>query len=1808
MDVSAGIVKFRVSGAPIDGLQASHLLPAGLAHEGDTVALYAVHAFRSKELAFAEDAQAGSDIVVLKIAGGPVLVLHPDSAKALLTAETPATRDQRGDTVPVTAHLPWSTPSNDVRSDVPSVRGTVLQWFGIVRCNPLAAAAQNAATQIAERIDARVREGLYRLQPGMLPESLVDVQQETEQSLLTAGRDPLLILVHGTFVATASTFGKLWEAHGEIVRALFDRYEGRVFAFDHPTLRVSPVGNALALARALPENAVIDLLTHSRGGLVAEILVRASARRCNRADVTQHFGAPDEADVAALLALHEVLRRKNITVRRVVRVACPARGTLLASGRLDAYLSVFHWLITQAQLHISALVFDFLREIALQGTQPEVLPGIAAMRPSSPLVNWLNAPLEDVDSGLFVLAGDLRGESVLGWLKTLVADAFYWTDNDLVVQTRSMYGGVPRSGNAAARFMRFEGEQISHFDYFSFHASAQAVDDALQAVPRADWKLIGPFSQAGQDAGGLRDVAPAERTLACAFVIPGFLGSHLALAEPNGRRIWLTGTSPVEFGLLDPQSGVALKPDGLVMACYGKLCERLGETHEVLPFAYDWRQPLDQSAEQLAVQITRRLDDPAQRTKPLRFIAHGMGGLVLRVLHLNHRTLWKRMMALEATRILMLGVPQHGCWVPLQALSGDDAFDNILAGAGPLFGARTTREILARMPGFIQMQAGIGESSHNLRDRSGWEALQRTELNTLAALSTWHSHRETWAIPDQASLDAADRLWRKLHREADAFAADADKIVLVAGSAPFTPSGVKEEGSELLLECVSDGDGRVTLDSARLANNKVWRIKAQHGRLPMALPAFNVLMALLTDDKNAHLEEDGMLVGSASRSSFGTSAACKPRPFHHGRSVEPPGDLATWFDVHHDEVAARSDEQLTVRVHHSDLRFIRVPLIVGHYQSMSLTGSEAVVDGMVNERMSKALRAGIYPERVGSYQIFENGQHIGFRRQKPRFIPRPRAAIVVGLGEEGKLSAQHLSYTLRIGILAYAERLAESASKIETFKIAATLVGSGGFGITIGNAVLALVQAITDANQKLKETGWPRVSDLEIVEMYLDRATDAWRVLTAYASTNSDRLVVEKNLIEGEGRKLRPLDASYRGTAYDFISAVRVNLSNQRDPVIAYSLDTKRARTEVKAQQPQNQLVRDLVAKASNASQADPLIGRTLFNLLVPVEIEPFFAGSTDMVMELDEYTAALPWEMLETGTDSSVQRGQSKQPPWAIRSKVIRKMQTGDYRGQLIDASVDDNILIIGQPKVANHLGPLPGAQREAESIAKAARNALGSAANQVTLLAQSDEADAIINQLFARNYRMVHIAGHGTGGVNGGVILSGNNTFLGGNEIEAMRVTPELVFINCCHLAQIQRAPDYDRVSFASSIAMALIKIGVRCVVAAGWAVDDIAAEKFANTFYTALFNGARFIDAVGEARKAAWEAAPGGNTWAAYQCYGDPDWNFRTTRSARMPSPKDEYAGIASPSTLILVLESIKIDAMYATPQDCAQYLTRLRYLEDKCRDWQTRGDVAEAFGNAYAVLSERVKAQEWFERARDAGDGSASLQAVQLLAEQQSLPGAKVDDLKKAIGILRAMVDQFKPTLPRLSLLGNAYKRLSVLLNSMDTETEGEADASLECAIKCFTEATKLPHGGIYLFYPPRAILECELRRLLLASNDDVPLDWREAEMAKVEQITDRAAHDDPNFWSIVAQTQIDIMKAIMRRRLHLTAQEITRSFADLKKRIATQWFWNYVQDDVRFLLVPYLERLDDGQGLEREAAQQLMTQLDGFCKRSQDAGS
>jgi hypothetical protein len=608
------------------------------------------------------------------------------------------------------------------------------------------------------------------------------------------------------------------------------------------------------------------------------------------------------------------------------------------------------------------------------------------------------------------------------------------------------------------------------------------------------------------------------------------------------------------------------------------------------------------------------------------------------------------------------------------------------------------------------------------------------------------------------------------------------------------------------------------------------------------------------------------------------------RPARGKSATQPPADgaravLATEPSGPDIETAAPEGMALRVAVLNGNLSFVRQPLLLGHYRALALTGTERVIDGLVGGAMTAALEAGLYPEAPGSQQVFVNTRRDAENPWRP---PRPEAAIVVGLGEEGELELPLLVDSVRQGVIAWSQRLAEAGGDgggaPTGFELAATLIGSGGLGISAGGSASAIAEGVRAANLRLAATGWPVATQLTLVELYLDRASEAWHGLRLMATAAPGRYEIAPTIASGTGPLRRPPDSTYRGADYDLISA-----SSPSADQISFALDTRRARTEVRAVSTQGKLVRELVLRASHDANDDPEIGRTLFQLLVPQAMEPFLGGTSQMLLELDPASAAIPWELLDLPAEK---RGGGDHRPWALRSRLLRRLRTDIFQTSLRDAGADDDVLVIGEPQTSSSYAPLPGARAEARAVAAELRSPGGVTPERVTELADGQDAMTLVNALMSRRWRIVHIAGHGEPGKDGGVVLS-DGLYLGPREIARMRTVPELVFVNCCYLAQRQvQQVLTPRAEFAAGVADALIALGVRCVIAAGWAVEDEPARIFATRLYRELLEGRRFLDAVAAAREICW--AEGGNTWAAYQCYGDPDWVSAAPPATRRHRP--------------------------------------------------------------------------------------------------------------------------------------------------------------------------------------------------------------------------------------------------------------------------------------------------------------------------------
>ncbi|MGB5833309.1 MAG: hypothetical protein WBG92_15135, partial [Thiohalocapsa sp.] len=354
--------------------------------------------------------------------------------------------------------------------------GWLLKGLKIFGIDP----AEQLVTKTAERVEANNHNQLLRLDPAATQAWTEQAWQPVDSlPAEAAGKEPLLLFLHGTFSSTLGSFGELFKLPGPM-EALRASYPARIYGFEHRTLTQSPIANALALVKQLPADSRLHLVSHSRGGLVGDLLCLSPLIERHglvSPEYLQRLSPDDRRDLPLLI---DELRSRRIEVERFVRVASPSRGTTLASGRVDRWLSVVSNLLAKVPMLSGAVadaVMDFILAVVKEPQDAETLPGLEAMMPSSPLVGLLNRPdLQIPEPALLaVISGDIQEQGIWGRLKLLIPDLFFAGDHDLVVNMGSMYGGLRR---AQGWFCFDQGANVHHFDYFG-----ATLDDDSQSAP-----------------------------------------------------------------------------------------------------------------------------------------------------------------------------------------------------------------------------------------------------------------------------------------------------------------------------------------------------------------------------------------------------------------------------------------------------------------------------------------------------------------------------------------------------------------------------------------------------------------------------------------------------------------------------------------------------------------------------------------------------------------------------------------------------------------------------------------------------------------------------------------------------------------------------------------------------------------------------------------------------------------------------------------------------------------------------------------------------------------------------------------------------------------------------------------------------------------------------------------------------------------------------------------------------------------------------------------------------------------------------
>jgi hypothetical protein len=256
---------------------------------------------------------------------------------------------------------------------------------------------------------------------------------------------PSLLLVHGTFSTSPSTYGMLPRA---IFDALSAAYEGRVLEFDHPTMTETPRQNADWFLQQIPEHGtfVFDVLTHSRGGLVARTIAEKSA---------------------------DLATPRNVTIRTLVLTAAPDSGTTLSDAKymgdfIDTYTNLLNFFPDSVPLDVFHCILAAVKEIAAGAL--DHLCGLQSMTPKGDFQRWLNAGPKG--HGRYYAIGSAFSPSDSGlahWAEKRLMDTIFKEDNDMVVPTGGVYGDNG-SGNfpivTADRLLFGTKDGVWHCNYF----------------------------------------------------------------------------------------------------------------------------------------------------------------------------------------------------------------------------------------------------------------------------------------------------------------------------------------------------------------------------------------------------------------------------------------------------------------------------------------------------------------------------------------------------------------------------------------------------------------------------------------------------------------------------------------------------------------------------------------------------------------------------------------------------------------------------------------------------------------------------------------------------------------------------------------------------------------------------------------------------------------------------------------------------------------------------------------------------------------------------------------------------------------------------------------------------------------------------------------------------------------------------------------------------------------------------------------------------------------------------------------------
>ena len=946
------------------------------------------------------------------------------------------------------------------------------------------------------------------------------------------------------------------------------------------------------------------------------------------------------------------------------------------------------------------------------------------------------------------------------------------------------------------------------------------------------------------------------------LILPGIMGSKIGRERSFlfDDVIWI---DPIDIAL-GRLTDLALRQQkefqaiGVILFAYLKLKLRLkisGFDADFHPF--DWRQ----SIKQLGAELAQRLNN--ESAHKVHIVAHSMGGLVARAA-LTHGATKK------VDRFIMLGTPNYGSFVPVQALRGTYSLVRKIAALDRSHSAEDLSELV------FQTFPGLHEMLPSPK--------RFTRVNLYDA-SIWPSHAP---VPSQSMLDRVGAVQNSL--------AKADKrFFLIAGVNQETTTGLRIENDLFHYEISKEGDGTVPLDLAELPGAATYYVPESHGSLANNRTVGNAVIDILRSGKTNQLdsswvrrggqpitlksETDLRKIGSQKRNINSLTAQERRTlleelvsPISHDRSVTISKDDPRYKDdigpatgmVHslkNVAITRRRAHSIEICLAQGNITEVQSrATVLGVFSEVEPAGAANAIDERLNGAVKEFTARRMFSGAVGEVFAMPTGRHMIYAE----------TVLFTGLGSFDGYNPEVQQFVAENVVRTFVHTHVEDFASV-------LLGGASGWNThtIVYNQLRGYFRGIMDADTN------HTMRRITLCEYDPDRFMEMKKEVYRLASTDLfEDMMVTFDEVTLPDSAFSPAKQRRTQVQSDCsLAYLIVNQEEQENGELTFRSSILTAGSKATVLTGTKQISQDQIDDQINRIEAQSFtfknlekFGEELTKLVLHESVATSLKEMQDfhLVVVNDAPSSRIPWETLcIDGWFPAATHGLSRR--YAAENLSIAKWLEQRRVGDTLD------VLLVVNPTQDLH-----GAEREAERIKQIFP--LHSSVHLHEIRGEQATRAALLEEFKSGKYDVIHYAGHAYFDAEdrsrSGIICH-NRQILSGAHLAGIAKLPALLFFNACESARVRRGTKKkdsslsikERSNRNVGLAEAFMRGGAANYVGTYWPVGDDSAAAFAETFYKDLVLGKSIGKALQNGRHAVQRLKS--IDWADYIHYGSYDF---------------------------------------------------------------------------------------------------------------------------------------------------------------------------------------------------------------------------------------------------------------------------------------------------------------------------------------------